>query len=64
MVELMVTVSVLLILLAVGVPQMRGFLQKRQVAADYDTLVAAVQLAKTEALKRSGRVVSPRTLPR
>lgn len=56
LVELMVTVSILAILLAVGVPQLRNFMLKQQVAADVETLSMAIQLAKTEAIKRSGRV--------
>lgn len=56
LVELMVTLSILAILMAIGAPQMRAFLQKRQVAADFDNLASAIQLAKSEALKRSGNV--------
>lgn len=56
LVELMVTLAVLIILLAIGVPQMRAFLLKRQVAADAETLAMTVQFAKSEALKRSGNV--------
>ena len=56
LVELMVTVAIVAILMAVGAPQLRGFLQKQQVNADADSLSAAVHLARSEALKRSGRV--------
>lgn len=56
LVELMVTVSIMAILMAIGVPQMREFMLKQQVAADYENLAQAIQLAKTEALKRSGAV--------
>lgn len=56
LVELMVTVAVVAILLAIGAPQLQGFLFKQRVAADVDTLGAAMHLARSEALKRSGRV--------
>jgi type IV fimbrial biogenesis protein FimT len=56
LVELMVTVTILVILLAIGVPQLRTFMVRQQVRADFDSLNSAIQLAKSEALKRSGDV--------
>ena len=56
LVELMVTVSILAILLAIGVPNFRNFMLKQQVAADADTLSSAFRLARSEALKRGGVV--------
>lgn len=56
LVELMVTVAIVAILMAVGAPQLRGFLQKQQVAADVESLTSAIHMARSEALKRSGRV--------
>ncbi|MGH6647479.1 GspH/FimT family pseudopilin [Aquabacterium sp.] len=56
LVELMVTVSILAILLAIGAPNLRDFLVKQQVAADANALASAFRLARSEALKRSGTV--------
>lgn len=56
LVELMVTVAVVAILLAIGAPQLQSFMFKQRVAADIDTLGASMHLARSEALKRSGRV--------
>jgi type IV fimbrial biogenesis protein FimT len=56
LVELMVTVAIVAILLSIGAPQLRNFLQRQQVNADVDSLTVAIQLARSEALKRSGRV--------
>ena len=56
LVELMVTVAIVAILMAIGAPQLRGFLQKQQVAADVESLTSAIHMARSEALKRSGRV--------
>jgi type IV fimbrial biogenesis protein FimT len=56
LVELMVTVSILAILLAIGVPSLRDFLVKQQVSADVNALNSAFRLARSEALKRSGTV--------
>jgi type IV fimbrial biogenesis protein FimT len=56
LVELMVTVAIVAILMAIGAPQLRAFMLRKQVAADVESLTAALQLARSEALKRSGRV--------
>jgi len=56
LVELMVTVAVLTIALAVGAPQMRAFVDKQQSRASQEALRSAINLARSEALKRSGRV--------
>lgn len=56
LVELMVTVAVLTITLAIGVPQMRTFVDKQQSRASQEALRSAINLARSEALKRSGRV--------
>jgi type IV fimbrial biogenesis protein FimT len=56
LVELMVTLAIVAILMMIGAPQLRSFLQKQQVAADLETLGTSLRLARSEALKRSGRV--------
>lgn len=61
LVELMVTVAILVILLAIGVPAMQGFLAQRQVAAKGDALASAMRYARSEALKRALPVSMCRT---
>ena len=56
LVELMVTLAILVILLAIGVPQLRVFLDKQKVAADAESLESSIKLARSEAIKRSGQV--------
>lgn len=56
LVELMVTVAILVILLAIGAPNLRDFVLKQQISADANTLASAFRLARSEALKRSGMV--------
>lgn len=53
LVELMVTLAILVILLALGVPAMQGFLASRQVAGKADALASAMRYARSEALKRA-----------
>ncbi|RZI82924.1 MAG: prepilin-type N-terminal cleavage/methylation domain-containing protein [Rubrivivax sp.] len=57
LVELMVTVAILVILLAIGVPSMQKFLAKRVALANADTLASGMKFARSEALKR-GQPVS------
>lgn len=56
LVELMVTVAVVAILAAIGVPQLRSFLVKQQVNADINAIATSIRLVRSEALKRNGRV--------
>ncbi len=56
LVELMITLAVLVVLLAVAVPSMQEFTANNQLAATRSNFAAAVALARTEAAKR-GRVV-------
>jgi type IV fimbrial biogenesis protein FimT len=56
LVELMVTLAIVAILMMIAAPQLRSFLQKQQVAADIETLITSLRVARSEALKRSGRV--------
>jgi len=53
LVELMVTLAVALALLLVGVPQFRTMLAGNRAAADANKLVVAMQLARSEAVKRN-----------
>ncbi len=56
LVELMITLAVLVVLLAVAVPSMQEFTANNQLAATKSTFAASLALARTEAAKR-GRLV-------
>ena len=56
LVELMITLAVLVVLLAVAVPSMQEFTANNQLAATKSNFAAALALARTEAAKR-GRLV-------
>lgn len=56
LVELMITLAVLVVLLAVAVPSMQEFTANNQLAATKSNFAASLALARTEAAKR-GRVV-------
>lgn len=58
LVELLITIVVLSILLALGVPGLQNFIKSTRVSAQANDLVVAIQLARSEAVKRgSGTVV-------
>ncbi|CAH0348609.1 GspH/FimT family pseudopilin [Aquabacterium sp. CECT 9606] len=57
LVELMVTVAILVILLAIGAPQLQTFLVKRSVSTQADIFASALRMARSEAIKRGQRVV-------
>lgn len=54
--ELMVTVTILVILLAIGAPQLQAFLSKRAVSTQADIFASALRKARSEAIKRGQRV--------
>ena len=56
LIELMFTVIVLAVLLAIGVPSFRDFLRNSRMAAQANDLLSAVNLARSEAVKRRGPV--------
>ena len=56
LIELMVTVAVVGILAAVGVPAMTGLIHANRLAAANDNLTAALQLARSEAIRRGASV--------
>ncbi len=56
LIELMVTVGLVSILLSVGVPSFRGFIKEGGLTAGNNELVSAFNLARSEAVKRGGRV--------
>ena len=57
LVELLITIVVLSILLALGVPGLQDFIKNNRVTAQANDLVVAVQLARSEAVKRGTRGV-------
>ena len=56
LIELMVTLSVAIIVLSVGVPNYRGFVQDSLLVAQSNSFHSAIALTKSEAIKRSSRV--------
>jgi type IV fimbrial biogenesis protein FimT len=57
LVELLITIVVLTILLAVGVPAFQSFIKNNRVTAQANDLASTIQLARSEALKRGTNVV-------
>ena len=57
LVELLVTIVVATVLLAVGVPAFKDFIKNNRVTAQTNDLVSAIQLARAEALKRGAETV-------
>jgi len=56
LIELMITLSILVILLTVAVPSFREFVQSQRVKTTSFDLFAAITYARSEALKRNGDV--------
>ena len=56
LIELMFTVVVLAVLLAIGVPNFRDFLRNSRMAAQANDLLSAVNLTRSEAVKRRAPV--------
>ncbi len=58
MIELMVTLSVAGILMAIAIPNMRNFLRNNRLTSGVNDLLHSIQVARTEAIKRQqGSVV-------
>jgi type IV fimbrial biogenesis protein FimT len=53
LIELMVTVAVLVVLMAVGVPSFRSFVQSQKVKSASFELMSALVVARSEAVKRN-----------
>lgn len=56
LIELMVTVAVVGILAVVGVPAMTGLINMNRISAANDNLTSALQLARSEAIRRGASV--------
>jgi len=57
LIELLVTLSVLGILIAVGVPSFNQFMTNSRLNSYVNTMLSNLSLARSEAIKRNGRVV-------
>lgn len=57
LVELMVTLVILAILLATGLPAMRSFLTNNKVSNISNEFLSAINYARSEAISRNGRVI-------
>lgn len=56
LIELMITISIAAILLAVGVPSMRDMIQQNRLTGNVNEFVAANMLARSEAIKRRSQI--------
>ncbi|TWG90747.1 type IV fimbrial biogenesis protein FimT [Luteimonas sp. J16] len=56
LIELMVTVAVIAILAVVGVPAMAGMINVNRINTATDNMIASLQLARSEAIRRGARV--------
>ncbi len=56
LVELMVTISVLAIILSISVPSFIGVVNRNRLAAGANELVASMQMARSEALRRNSSI--------
>ena len=52
LIELMVTIAVLAIVLTIAVPSFQGVIRSNQLTTEANTLASALQLARSEAVKR------------
>ncbi len=56
LIELMVTIAVAIVIMAVGIPVFSTMIANNRAAADSNALVTALQFARSEAVKRSDSV--------
>lgn len=61
MIEVLITLAIIAILVAVAMPSYQDTIQQKRLKEAVESLRADVQLARTEALKRSQNVVVSRT---
>lgn len=57
LIELMITVAVLAVVLAIAVPSFQGITNRNRLSAITNEVVAAIQLTRMEAIRRNERVV-------
>jgi type IV fimbrial biogenesis protein FimT len=56
MIELIVTLAVMAIVLAIAIPGFQDFLRRNRIAAETNNLTSALAIARSEAVKRAQRV--------
>ncbi|CDH45104.1 GspH/FimT family pseudopilin [Candidatus Contendibacter odensensis] len=56
LIELIITVAIVAIVLAIGVPSFQGMIRDNRLATQVNELVTAMNLARSEAIKRGRRV--------
>jgi type IV fimbrial biogenesis protein FimT len=56
LIELMITLAIIAILLTVGVPSLKTFLQGNQLIASTNDLISALHVARSEAIKLGSKV--------
>ena len=56
LIELMVTISIAAILLAIGVPSFQAIIENNRLATQSNELITAVSLARSEAIKRGADI--------
>jgi len=56
LVELLITIAIISVLLLVGMPSLKTFMQGNQLVASTNELIAAFNVARSEAIKRNGSV--------
>jgi type IV fimbrial biogenesis protein FimT len=61
-IELMITITVLAILLAIAVPSMQSFIAQNRLSGNVNEFIAGTMLARSEAIKRSGAVTICRSV--
>jgi len=57
LIELLVTLAVAVILLMTAAPALKDFIRANQVSTNTNTLIASLNLARSEAIKRNTRIV-------
>ncbi|PUA16966.1 GspH/FimT family pseudopilin [Glaciimonas sp. PCH181] len=57
LIEILITMSIMSILLAIGLPSMRDFIVKTRLNGNVNQFITAAMLARTEAIKRGRSVV-------
>jgi type IV fimbrial biogenesis protein FimT len=57
LIELMVTVTVLAILMAIGLPEMRSFIVSNRLGSDVNAFVGLINYARSEAITRNQNVI-------
>jgi type IV fimbrial biogenesis protein FimT len=56
LIELLITIAIISVLLVVGMPSLKNFMQGSQLVASTNELVTAFNVARSEAIKRNGSV--------